>query len=60
MKSLTASLACAATLLFPSCVQWNLGKNVLTASKIYVGLDYRHPVDKQLYLVTEKDGSRRY
>ncbi len=60
MRKLFIISACATTLLFPSCVQWNLGKNVLTASVTYVGFDYRHPVDKKLYLVTEKDGTRRY
>ncbi len=53
-------LALATLLLLPSCVQWRLGENVLTASETYVGIDYRHPEGGQLYCLTEKDGTRRY
>ncbi len=46
--------------LLPSCVQWNLGENVLTASETYIAIDYRHPVGKQVYYQSEPNGKRRY
>ncbi len=53
-------LALFATALLPSCVQWNLGENIRTASTTYLDLDYRHPVDGKVYRLTERDGRHRH
>ncbi len=38
-------LACAAVLLFPSCVQWNIGENIREGAQICVGADLRECYD---------------
>ncbi len=46
--------------LFPSCVQWNIGENILTAAETHVALDYRHPVDNRVYRVGPAGDRARY
>ncbi len=59
-RLLLTALAALCPLLLPSCVRWSLGENVLTTAECFVGWDYRHPVDGQIYCSTQKDGTRRY
>ncbi len=55
------SLIVLAVMLFlPSCVQWNIGENILTARETHVALDYTHPVDGKLYRVDRKGSEPRY
>ncbi len=59
MKKLAAILVCAAALLLPSCVQWNIGQRIREGGEIHTGVDILHPVDNTLYRTSamRKDGT---
>ncbi len=42
MKKLTAISACAAALLFPSCIQWAIGENIREAAQWRFAVDVTH------------------
>ncbi len=43
------ALALSCSLMFTSCVRWNLGARVREASETRMGADIAHPVDGKLY-----------
>ncbi len=53
-------LLSAACVLFPSCVRWNIGENILTARETRVALDYTQPVDGKIYRVARQGREPRY
>ncbi len=49
MKKFTAILACAAALLLPSCITWDIGGHLKQKQTTYTGVDTAHPVDGKIY-----------
>ncbi len=46
---ITAAFLLLLSLLLPSCVRWNIGERIRSATAVYVGADTRHPVDGKIY-----------
>ncbi len=44
------------TQVFPSCVQWNIGKRIRQAGEVHTGVDVFHPVDGKLYRAPSESG----
>ncbi len=53
MKQFYSFFVCAAAILlvFPSCVQWNIGERIREAGQRHTGGDICHPVDGKVYSI---------
>ncbi len=53
MKRFFYLFVCAAVILlvFPSCIQWNIGECIREAGQIHTGVDICHPVDGKVYSI---------
>ncbi len=49
MRWMIPFLACAAAILMPSCISWDIGGHLKGRQTTYTGVDIAHPVDGKLY-----------